>query len=542
MFCFAKNGFRVILPCAVGIILFFRLFAMANGAESADQGPVPGGELVASLYTTPLHLNPAIQSGLATAFPGAQIFAGLVRFDNEWNPHPYLAEKWDISTDGLTVTLHLAQHARFHDGKPITGEDVAFSIMVVKAFHPFQSMLAPVVRVDTPDPHTVVIHLKTPHPAILMAMSPALLPILPKHVYGRVENVKNHPANMKPVGSGPFKLEAFIPGKEIRLVKNEDFFIKDRPYMDRLTIKIMRNTLEEAMGMETGDIHMMTSFQDLNELKHLQSMEHVVTVRNGFKGIGPMYWIAFNLREKPFDDVRVRKAMAYAIDREFIVNSVFQGETVMETGPISSNSPFYSADVNLYEQDFEKANQLLDEAGYPRDKTGKRFSFRMIYMPERAGMNQKIAKYLRGLFLRNLGVEAVIEHPADFKDWIQKVSNWDFQMTTDDVFNWGDPVIGVHRTYLSSNIRKGVIWSNTQGYRNPEVDALMVQAGSELDFEKRYALYQKFQRIITDELPLYPIFQPIFAIAHDKNLGWTRKSIWGVMSPLDTVYWRQSKR
>lgn len=527
---------------AIGLILILCLPSIAICTKPPPHTPVPGGELVASLYTTPPHLNPAIQSGLAVLFPGTQIFAGLIRFDNEWNPHPYLAEKWDISKDGLTVTLHLAKNARFHDGRPITAEDVAFSIMTVKALHPFQSMLAPVTRVDTPDPHTAVIHLEKPHPAILMAMSPALLPILPKHVYGSVEKVRNHPANMKPVGSGPFILEAFIPGKEIRLRKNKDFFIKGRPYMDRLTIKIMRNTLEEALGMETGDIHMMSSFQALDELNHLLSLDHIVTIKNAFQGIGPIYWMAFNLREKPFNDVRVRKAMAYAIDRKFIVDTVFKGETVMETGPISSQSPFYSSDVNLYEQDFEKANQLLDEAGYPRDKTGKRFSFRMLYMPERAGINLKISEYLRHIFLRNLGIEAVIEHPADFNDWTQKVSHADFQMTSDDVFNWGDPVIGVHRTYLSSNIRKGVIWSNTQGYQNPEADALMDQAGSELDFKKRYALYKKFQKLIMDDLPLYPIFQPIFAVAHDKNLGGTHQSIWGLMSPLDTVYWRQKQQ
>ncbi len=512
-------------------------------AENSLPSPPPsGGELVVSLYDSPPHLNPAIQSGLVTAFPGAQIFAGLLRFDNEWHPKPYLAEKWEISKDGLSVTLHLVKNAVFHDGKPITSEDVAFSIMTVKAFHPFQSMLAPVERVDTPDPHTVVIRLKKPHSAILLAMSPALLPILPKHVYGSVENVKNHPANLKPIGSGPFKLEAFVPGKEIRLIKNDAFFIKGRPYVDRLTIKIIRNTLEEGLGMEIGDSHMMASFQDLNELDHLRRLDHLVVVKNGFKGIGPIYWVAFNLQQKPFNDVRVRKAMAYAIDRKFIVDAMFKGETAMETGPISSNSPFYSSHVNLYEQDFEKANRLLDEAGYPRDETGKRFSFRLTYMPERAGINRKISEYLGQLFLRNLGVEAVIEHPENFKDWMLKVSNWDFQMTIDDVFNWGDPVIGVHRTYLSSNIRKGVIWSNTQGYRNPEVDALLEQAGSELDFEKRYVLYEKFQKVITDELPVYSILQPFFALAYNKNLGGANQSIWGLMSPLDTVYWKKEKK
>ncbi len=530
---------RFILYITTGVLALF-ILAPSFADQSKLPVPRPGGELVASLYATPPHLNPAIQSGLATAFPGAQIFAGLLRFDAQWNPHPYLAQNWKISKDGLSVTLNLVKHAVFHDGIPITSEDVAFSIMTVKALHPFKSMMAPVTRVDTPNPHTVIIRLDKPHPAILLAMSPALLPILPKHIYKQVENVRNHPANMHPIGSGPFKLATFVPGKEILLTKNKNFFIKGRPYLDQIRIKIIRNTLEESLSMEIGDTHMMVSFQDLNELNHLRSLDHLIVVKDAFKGVGPIFWLAFNLQRKPFNDIRVRKAIAYAIDRKFIVETMFKGETVVETGPISSNNPFYSSRVNLYDQDIPKANRLLDEAGYPRDETGKRFSFQMTYLPERAGYNRKLTEYLRLLLMRNLGVETIIVHHERLNDWIQKVANWEFDITIDDVYNWGDPMIGVHRTYLSSNIRKGVIWSNTQGYKNPLMDALMKEAGSTLDPEKRYELYERFQQTIMDDLPVYPIFQPFFALAHDKNLGGVNLGIWGTMTPLDTVYWKQT--
>ncbi|MFK5951692.1 MAG: ABC transporter substrate-binding protein, partial [Desulfobacterium sp.] len=190
------------VPLAIVAIFLLWVPFGALAAEPDAGTPSSGGELVMGLYATPPHLNPAIQSGMATQFPGTQIFAGLLRFDNDWNPHPYLAENWEISKEGLSVTLHLVKNAVFHDGKPITSEDVAFSILTVKALHPFKSMLAPVERVDTPDPHTAVIRLKKPHPAILLAMSPALLPILPKHVYGTVKKIRGHPANMKPIGSG----------------------------------------------------------------------------------------------------------------------------------------------------------------------------------------------------------------------------------------------------------------------------------------------------------------------------------------------------
>ena len=102
-----------------------------------------------------------------------------LRFDADWKPQPYLAESWELSPDARALTLHLRKDALFHDGKPVTSEDVAFSVMAVKQNHPFQTMLAPVDNVETPDPHTAVLRMSRPHPAILLAMSPALMPVLP---------------------------------------------------------------------------------------------------------------------------------------------------------------------------------------------------------------------------------------------------------------------------------------------------------------------------------------------------------------------------
>ncbi|MEM1315265.1 MAG: ABC transporter substrate-binding protein, partial [Pseudomonadota bacterium] len=107
----------------------------------------------------PRHLNGAVQSGTATGVPSAQIFASPLRFDNEWNPQPYLAESWEVSEDGLTFTLNLRQDALFHDGEPVTSEDVAFTIETIKENHPFKTMFAPVETVETPDAHTAVLKL-----------------------------------------------------------------------------------------------------------------------------------------------------------------------------------------------------------------------------------------------------------------------------------------------------------------------------------------------------------------------------------------------
>ncbi|MEC9102592.1 MAG: ABC transporter substrate-binding protein, partial [Pseudomonadota bacterium] len=152
----------------------------------------------------PRHFNGAIQSGIATAMPSTQIFASPLMYSDSWDPIPYLAKSWETSADGLTVTLNLVDNATFHDGTPLTSEDVAFSIMTIKENHPFKTMLAPVTTVETPDATTAVIKLEHPHPALMLAMSPALMPIIPKHVYGE-GNIQENPANLNPVGSGPFK-------------------------------------------------------------------------------------------------------------------------------------------------------------------------------------------------------------------------------------------------------------------------------------------------------------------------------------------------
>ena len=146
------------------------LCAASPFVASAQAGGA--GTLVVGFGSVPRHLNSAVQSGVATGVPAAQIFASPLRFDKDWNPEPYLAETWSFQDDGRSLLLKIRAGATFHDGKPITSEDVAFSIMTIKANHPFQAMFAPVERVDTPTPQIAVIRMSQPHPAILLAMAP----------------------------------------------------------------------------------------------------------------------------------------------------------------------------------------------------------------------------------------------------------------------------------------------------------------------------------------------------------------------------------
>jgi len=525
-----SNLRRFLLAMAV---LFF-IFGFVGGASAE---PKAGGKVVITYGGgTPRHFNPAVQSGTSTAIVGTQIFASPLRYDENWNPRPYLAKSWKVSEDGRSVTLNLVEGAVFHDGRPITSEDVAFSILAVKQNHPFKSMLAPVEAVDTLDPHTAVIRLGHPHPAIFLAMSPALLPILPKHVYGDGQDLKTHPANLKPVGSGPFKLDRYDPGKTIILKRHDAYFLPGRPCLDEIVIRLEDDPRAQMVDLERQEVHMAPLFSDLPGLDRLLKSDHLIVTNRGNEALGPINWLAFNLLRKPLDDQRVRQAIAYALDPEFIIQYLHSGRSRRAPGPISPDSPFFTSDLHAYPVDLEKAGKFLDQAGYPMKPGGSRFSLILDYIPVIPSQQRDAALYLQQQ-LAKIGIDIQVRKSKDFPEWAQRIGNWDFDMTMDGVYNWGDPVIGVHRTYLSENIRKGVIWSNTQNYRNKRVDEILNQAAVEMDREKRKTLYRDFQRILTEELPVVWINIIPYHTVYHKGLGNPPVSIWGVHAPLDDLYW-----
>ena len=506
----------------------FATSILSGGIAIAQQA---GGTVVIGMTQKPRHLNPAVQSGIATAVPGTQIFATPIRFDDKWNPQPYLAESWTIAENGKSITLNLRKNATFHDGKPITSEDVAFSVQTVKDNHPFITMFSPVTSVDTPDAHTAVINFATPHPAALLAMSGALLPILPKHIYGDGQDAKTHPANSKTIGSGPFMLDEFKPGEHIVLKKYGNYFIKDRPFLDRIIIKNYKDVTSMVLAQDKGEIDMTPFLTGTRNIARLKKNAGLTVTDKGYAAVGPLNWLAFNTTNKYFKDKRVRQAIAYAIDRKFIIKALHSGFSKTATGPIVMGSPFAAPDVEPYDLDLDKANTLLDEAG----DDGVRFKVDLDYIPAFAEMQKTVAEYLKPQ-LKKVGIAVTLRSSPDFPSWAKRVGGHEFEMSMDIVFNWGDPVIGVHRTYFCDNIKKGVIWSNTQSYCNKQVDALLAAAGTELDFTKRVEMYGKAQAMIVDDAPLVFLNELPYHTVYSNKLGNAPTSIWGAMAPLDNLY------
>lgn len=507
------------------------LVVTATGAVA--DAPNKGGTLVTVLGSNVRNLNSAVQSGIVTGYPGAQLFASPLRYDDSWTPQPYLAESWDVSDDGMTVTLNLVKDATFHDGQPITSSDVAFSVEVIKNNHPFKSMFAPVETVETPNKHTAILKLSKPHPALMLAMSGQLMSIIPEHIYGDVpiNEVKTHPRNNENVvGSGPFKLVEFKNGEHVILERYDGFFMEGRPYLDKIVMRIITDPAARAIAYENGEVH-MGAFESLPRvINRLKKADGLNVTAEGYGGIGPLDWLAINTTKGPLADVRVRKAIAYAIDKNFIMKAIMQGTAEDSRTGIHPDSPFYSADVEAYDLDLDKANALLDEAGYPKNDD-TRFSVTIDFgWP---GVKPQV-EYVKAA-LKKVGIDVVVRASADFPTWAKRMGTMDFDLSWDTVFNWGDPVIGVHRTYDSTNIAKGV-WSNTQGYSNARVDEIMQMAAVENDPEKRKALYSEFQAIIADEVPVYHVNTLPYHTVYSDKIGNPPIGIWATSSPIDMVY------
>ena len=493
-----------------------------------------GGVLVIGSTQVPRHLNAAVQSGVATMLPAAQLFASPIRLDKNWKPQPYLAERWTLSPDNRSVTLYLRKDAVFHDGKPVTAEDVKFSIETIRDNHPFKTMYGPVNAVTINDPHTAVIRLAEPHPAVLLAMSTSLTPIIPKHIFGDGTDVKIHPRNSNPVGSGPFRLVEFKPGEHIIMERFDRFFLKGQPQLDRVIVKLFKDPGSLLLAFERGEVDVHQALTDPRELERARKVPGVQVVKGAAPAIGPLVWLAFNTKSPKLADKRVRQAINFAIDKKYIIGTLLGGINARSTGPIAAGSPYYTGDVELYDLNLAKATALLDEAGLKPGANGVRLSLDIDAIPGSADL-KTIQEYLKPT-LAKVGIEINIRQSPDFPAWARRISSFQFEMTLDAVYNWGDPVIGVHRTWLSANIKPGVIWSNTQSYANPKVDEWLAAAGQEMNLAKRKELYKQMQKAVVSDCPVAFLYEQTFYEAYSGKVVNPPAGIWGQIDAiLDTT-------
>ncbi|MFC0219394.1 ABC transporter substrate-binding protein [Pseudochelatococcus lubricantis] len=462
--------------------------------------PVHGGTLVFVQSEQPTNLVALLSPDVSRDVSG-KIVEGLLDYDFDLKPIPQLAVAWEVSEDGLRYTFRLRQGVKWHDGKDFTSADVAHSIGIVSERHSrARSTFANLAEIQTPDDHTVVLLLSQPAPYLLGALPASEVPIVPKHLYEGKDPGTN-PVNARPVGTGPFVYKEWVRGSHILLERNPNYWDQPKPYVDRIVFRTITDPGARTILFETGEAHIAsTGSVPLSELKRLLALPHLEITTKGQAFNAGVTRLEFNLDNDYLKRLPVRQAIAHAIDKQAILDTVFYGYGAVVDGPISVDLPtFFSGDLPHHAHDPAKAEKLLDEAGLPRGEGGTRF--KLIADPRNLyNTDVKIAEYVRSA-LANVGINVTIRS-QDFASYIKRVyRDRDFELIINSMTNTFDPTIGVQRLYWSKNFKPGVPFSNASHYSNPEVDRLLEEAAVSPDQTRRVALFNKFQQIVAAELP-----------------------------------------
>nr|WP_211485523.1 ABC transporter substrate-binding protein [Achromobacter ruhlandii] len=491
-----------------------------------------GGTLNMIVQPEPPVIVTAINQQGPTQFVAGKIYESLLTYTTDLKPQPGLAKSWEASSDGLTYTFHLQDNVKWHDGKPFTADDVVFTLsdMLPKTHARARVILNKFVdSVQATDPKTVVIKLKSPFPAFMLMFEPGFAPMMPKHIYAGTDYMTN-PANQKPIGTGPFVFKEWKRGEYIKLARNPDYWKPGKPYLDELVFNVIPDAASRAVAFERGSVDVLRGGDvDNVDIKRLRALPKVEYTTAGWEMFSPQAYLIFNMRKPPFDNLKVRQAVMAAINRNMVVNNIFFGLGKVSTSPFVTTEMFYDKNMPPMPFDMKKARALIKESGIkPGDYTIRQLSFPYGSTWDRLGEYTKQA-------LEQLGFKVNLES-TDAGGWASRTGNWDFDLTTNFTYQYGDPALGVQRLYISSNIVKGSPFANVQGYNNPETDKQWEAAASEVDPAKRQALYTQLQTTLVNEVAngfLVDMEFPTLYRANVKNLV---KTAIGLNESFDDVY------
>ena len=493
--------------------------------RAAAQAPAPGatprrgGTLTAIVQPEPPTLISALNAGAPTGVVSTNIFDGLFTYDWDMALKPALAESWQVAPDGLAITFRLRPGVRWHDGQAFTAADVKYSLEEIwRKIHPRgRATFANVDAVETPDPLTVVLRLRQPSPVILSALNAYESQILPKHIYEGSDPLAN-PVNLKPIGTGPFRFKEWVRGEHIILERNPDYWEADKPYLDRIVFRIVPDATARAALLETGQAQYAPySPVPLSDVARLRALPGLMIETRGYEWISPWLFLEFNLRKPELADVRVRRAIAHAVNRDVIARTVWHGfgKAAVSTVP-SSLARFHKADVAQYPFDVKRAEALLDEAGHKRGADGMRFALSHDFLPY-GDDYRRTGEYVRQA-LRRVGIDLTLRS-QDTPSYLRRVfAEYEFDISSSWASSFSDPQIGVQRFFWSKTINKGTPWTNASGYANPAMDQVIEAAQRSADPAERSRLFGEMQRIAAEDLPNLPLIELNFFTVHSKRL------------------------
>lgn len=474
--------------------------------NNAANGPAEPATLTIASTADAKRLIPMLATDTATSGISGRMFNGLTKYDKDIKIAPELAESWDVSEDGMVITFHLRRDVKWHDGAPFTSADVLFTYNTLrdpKVATPYSDSLGPLDKVEAPDEYTVKVTYSQPFAPALEAWG---LGIIPKHLL-EGQDMNTTEFNRHPVGTGPFKFGEWITGERITQVANDGYFL-GRPKIDKITTRVIPETSTQFLELKSGGIDYMgltpvqykrqTDSEEFNEkFQKLRYPDFLYT------------YMGYNLKDARFKDVRVRKAFSYAINTGSLIDGVLMGLGSPCTGPFPPKSWAYNPAVKPYPFDPAKAKALLAEAGWKDtdgdgivDKDGKPFSFTIL--TNQGNNERKKTGEIIQQNLKDVGVDVklnVLEWQAFLHDFVHKGK---FEAV---ILGWSlTPDPDAYEIWHSSKTKEGQF--NFVGYKNAEVDNLLVEGRQTFDHEKRKKIYNRVHEILADDVPYTFLYVP----------------------------------
>lgn len=427
-----------------------------------------GGSIVIGLQTEVDHLDPYQATSADTRSVLFNVFEGLVKPDKDGNLVPAVAESLPvISADAKTYTVKLRSGLKFHNGANVTAEDVKYSLDTAVGLK--IAGLANISAVEVVDPTSVKITLKAADNNFTPYLTMAIVP----------KDYKDQ--NTKPVGTGPFSFVSFTPQQSLVLKKNATYWQKDLPHLDQVTYKFFSDTNALLLGLQGGSVD-VTSV-DNNTSKQVGSNFKIVQANSN-----AVQQLNLNNSVKPFDNIKVRQALSYAIDPDEIMNTVNFGKGTRVGTPVIPGLKAYFDDslTNAYKKDTAKAKQLLSEAGFPN-------GFNLtISVPSNYQVHVDTATVIVNQ-LKTIGVNAQISL-VDFPTWLSKVyTGREYQATIISV----DGSNLSPQSFLSRYVSTAT--NNFFNYKSAEFDALYAKAVNETDKAKQIDLFKQTQQQISKD-------------------------------------------
>lgn len=475
--------------------------ADANLDFSRNYPPQSGGTLINAMSAEPSGLISMIAGESASSAITANIFNSLLKYDKNLELEGDLVKSWDISPDQKTITFKLKPNLKWADGAPLTSADVLFTWQAVtdeKTASPYASDFQLVKQAEIPDALTFrVTYAQTYAPAL---DSWAGLQILPKHLL-QGKDLHTTAFARNPVGSHYYKLDNWTHGENLKLSRNPNSVLGPAR-IDKLITRIIPDNSAQFLELMAGNI----DYMGLDPIKYSRIIPARPELQRKlalYKELGNSYtYMGFNLKHKPFDDVRVRRAINYAIDKQEIIDGVYLGLGINIASPYKPGTRWSNPALTPYPYDPAKARALLLEAGFKDtdgdgivERDGKPFAFEIITNQNKEREKSAVLIQRR---LKDVGIDVKIR-AIEWASFISRfIKTGDFDVV---VLGWGlglDP--DQYNIWHSSQQAPGQF--NFIGYQNPVVDKLLEQGRQELNPDKRMKIYHEFARILLEDSPI----------------------------------------